>query len=102
MSADHFRCTSFVDPKQECERHAGLKRILPPVVSAKFRSKKTFNFKYGKVEIRAKLPKGDWIFPGMENYIFLLFYKSDWQFFLQKYIWNQPKIGIEDLKTWHI
>ncbi|XP_031637248.1 gram-negative bacteria-binding protein 1-like isoform X2 [Contarinia nasturtii] len=60
---DSKECTSFIDPKEECERHAGLKRILPPVVSAKFRSKKTFNFQYGKVEIRAKLPKGDWIFP---------------------------------------
>lgn len=38
--------------------------ILPPVVTAKFRSNKSFNFKYGKVEIRAKLPKGDWMFPG--------------------------------------
>lgn len=57
------RCTTLFDPKQECERQAGLKRILPPVVTAKLRSKKSFSFKYGRIEIRAKLPKGDWLFP---------------------------------------
>lgn len=62
---NNFSCTSFVDPKQECERQAGSKRILPPVVSARFRSKKSFSFKHGRVEIRAKMPKGDWIFPRM-------------------------------------
>lgn len=75
-------CTSLVDPVQECQRQAGLKRILPPVVTAKIRSKKSFSFKYGRVEIRAKLPKGDWIFPrkpvlhhSLEAfYIFFLFF----------------------------
>lgn len=69
---DSRDCTSFIDPKQECERQAGLKRILPPVVSAKFRSKKTFNFKYGRIEIRAKLPKGDWLFPRMKIVAFAI------------------------------
>lgn len=58
-----YRCSSMLDPKQECERQAGSKKILPPVVTAKFRSMKSFNFKFGRVEIRAKFPKGDWIFP---------------------------------------
>lgn len=55
----------MIDPIQECERQAGLKRVLPPIVTAKFRSKKSFSFKYGRVEIRARLPKGDWLFPRM-------------------------------------
>lgn len=58
-----YRCTPLVDPIQECQRHAGLKRILPPLVTTKIRSKKSFSFKFGRVEIRAKLPKGDWLFP---------------------------------------
>lgn len=37
--------------------------ILPPVVSGKVRSKNSFRFRYGTVEVRAKLPKGDWLFP---------------------------------------
>lgn len=51
------------DYEQECQRKAEFARILPPVVSTKLTTKKTFSFKYGKVEIRAKLPKGDWMFP---------------------------------------
>lgn len=35
--------------------------LLPPVKSAKIVS--TTSFKYGKIEIRAQLPRGDWIFP---------------------------------------
>lgn len=49
---------------QACRRQAESFRILPPIVSSRLRSKPSFSFKYGKVEIRAKLPKGDWIFPG--------------------------------------
>nr|XP_023017872.1 beta-1,3-glucan-binding protein-like isoform X1 [Leptinotarsa decemlineata] len=37
--------------------------LLPPVVSAQITTKQKFAFKYGKIEIRAKLPKGDWIYP---------------------------------------
>lgn len=48
---------------QACVRRAELFRILPPIVSSRLQTKSTFSFKYGKVEIRAKLPKGDWIFP---------------------------------------
>ena len=35
---------------------------LPPIMSGKIKSKKTITF--GKVEVRAKIPKGDWIWPG--------------------------------------
>ncbi|KAJ8930601.1 hypothetical protein NQ314_016571 [Rhamnusium bicolor] len=42
-----------------------MKRDLfcPPVISSQISTKNKFSFKYGKVEIRAKLPKGDWIYP---------------------------------------
>lgn len=35
--------------------------LLPPVKSARITSK--ISFKYGKIEIKAKLPSGDWLFP---------------------------------------
>lgn len=35
--------------------------IPPPVIAGRVKSK--FRFKYGKIEIRAQLPRGDWIFP---------------------------------------
>jgi len=52
-------CTS-TDP-QECTYTHQRAFLLPPVDSAKVRTR--FSFKYGKVEIRAKLPTGDWIVP---------------------------------------
>lgn len=61
------RCTGIHNVQQECHRTASFFSILPPVVSAKFRTSKSFNFKYGKIEVRAKLPKGDWMFPGTTN-----------------------------------
>ncbi|XP_059608136.1 beta-1,3-glucan-binding protein [Phlebotomus argentipes] len=39
--------------------------ILPPIISSRINTKSQFHFLYGKVEIRAKLPSGDWIFPEM-------------------------------------
>ncbi|XP_055371888.1 beta-1,3-glucan-binding protein-like [Condylostylus longicornis] len=57
------RCTSTIDIDVTCKREAEFSRILPPIVSAKLRTKHFFSFRYGQVDIRAKLPIGDWIFP---------------------------------------
>lgn len=57
------KCTGIVDPERECKRQAGLFRILPPIVSGRINTKDSFSFRYGKIEVRAKLPKGDWLFP---------------------------------------
>ncbi|XP_046660248.1 beta-1,3-glucan-binding protein [Homalodisca vitripennis] len=46
-----------------CSARAVSYLILPPVISARLTTKKTFSFLYGTVEIKAKLPKGDWIVP---------------------------------------
>lgn len=48
---------------EECFREAKTFSILPPVQSARLITKDSFAFKYGKVEVRAKLPAGDWITP---------------------------------------
>ncbi|XP_050090855.1 beta-1,3-glucan-binding protein 2 [Anopheles aquasalis] len=66
-------CTSPTNNPYECQRKAERATILPPVMSAKLSTKNYFRFRYGRVEIRAKLPKGDWIFPQLllqpfENY----------------------------------
>ncbi|CAH0730011.1 unnamed protein product, partial [Brenthis ino] len=68
-------CTTI---SSKCRAEAWGASILPPIISGKLTSK-TFSFKYGIVEVRAKLPKGDWLFPdillepllkkyGMSNY----------------------------------
>ncbi|KAK9694456.1 hypothetical protein QE152_g33533 [Popillia japonica] len=52
-------CTSFVEDQCFYQQVSGY--ILPPVKSARISSK--FSFTYGKIEIKAKLPVGDWIYP---------------------------------------
>jgi len=39
--------------------------IVNPIQSARIRTVNSFSFKYGKVEINAKLPLGDWIWPDL-------------------------------------
>lgn len=49
-----------------CSRNvAGSGNYLNPIQSARLRSVNSFNFKYGRAEIKAKLPKGDWIWPAI-------------------------------------
>lgn len=38
---------------------------LPPLVSSQFSSKQSFAFKYGRVEVRAKMPKSKYLVPQM-------------------------------------
>jgi len=55
-------CTG-VSAKEECQKQADGWFILPSVASGKITTKDSFSFKYGKIDIRAKLPKGNWIYP---------------------------------------
>jgi len=36
-----------------------------PIRSARIRTVNSFSFKYGRVEVKAKLPRGDWIWPAI-------------------------------------
>ncbi|KAL5291468.1 GNBPA1 family protein [Megaselia abdita] len=56
-------CTATEDRYKSCKRTAGGFTILPPIVSAKIQTRNFFSFKYGRVVVRAMVPKGDWIFP---------------------------------------
>uniref|UniRef100_A0A6P7GA73 Beta-1,3-glucan-binding protein-like n=1 Tax=Diabrotica virgifera virgifera TaxID=50390 RepID=A0A6P7GA73_DIAVI len=47
----------------DCKRKYDAGFILPPIASAQLTTKNKVAFKYGKIEVRAKLPKGDWIYP---------------------------------------
>lgn len=49
-----------------CQRAGGGGgNVLNPIQSARLRLSRSFSFRYGRVEIRAKLPKGDWIWPAL-------------------------------------
>jgi len=46
-----------------CERTASSGNVLNPVISARLFS--SFSFTYGRVEVRAKLPVGNWLWPAI-------------------------------------
>jgi beta-glucanase (GH16 family) len=56
-------CTGYM--LKGCERTGTRANILNPIQSARLRTVNSFNFKYGRVEVRAQLPKGDWIWPAI-------------------------------------
>lgn len=47
----------------ECKRAAHNVYIVPPFITPQFSTKDSFKFRYGKVEIKAKLPSEKWVFP---------------------------------------
>ncbi|XP_037934118.1 gram-negative bacteria-binding protein 1-like [Teleopsis dalmanni] len=59
------RCTGYKNSELECKRvaHGIAATVLPPVISARMNTRQSFSFMYGRVEIRAKLPQGDWLLP---------------------------------------
>jgi len=48
-----------------CVLSAGGDYIVNPVQSAKLISEGQFSFRYGTVEFRAQMPKGDWLWPAV-------------------------------------
>jgi beta-glucanase (GH16 family) len=49
-----------------CERNGPAQgHVVNPIRSARLRTVNSFNFKYGRVEVKAKLPKGDWLWPAI-------------------------------------
>ena len=49
-----------------CERNAAASgNVNNPVKSARLRTAGKFSFNQGKVEVRAQIPKGDWIWPAI-------------------------------------
>ncbi|KAI8848447.1 concanavalin A-like lectin/glucanase domain-containing protein [Chytridium lagenaria] len=60
---DGNTCTDNAD--NGCIRHSDGTYIINPIRSALLRSVDSFSFRYGKVEVVAQLPKGDWIWPAI-------------------------------------
>ncbi|KAJ3333561.1 hypothetical protein HDU91_002895, partial [Kappamyces sp. JEL0680] len=48
-----------------CQRSSNGVNILNPIQSALLRTKNSASIKYGKIEVRAKLPIGDWLWPAI-------------------------------------
>ncbi|XP_037931202.1 gram-negative bacteria-binding protein 3-like [Teleopsis dalmanni] len=58
------RCTGLLN-SEECVKEAKQSPLvfIPPYVSAQLSTMNSFSFKYGRVEIRAKLPQAEWVIP---------------------------------------
>ncbi len=56
------RCTR--DDNAGCYKVGQSDAIINPIASARLRSYNCFSFRYGRVEVRAKMPVGDWMWPG--------------------------------------
>lgn len=48
-----------------CERQGSPTNIINPIRSARLRTYESFSFKYGRVEINARTPSGDWLWPAL-------------------------------------
>lgn len=59
------RCTGIIGTTQ-CSRDASGPQILPPIITAKVTTKSSFSFKYGRIEVSAKMPQGDWLVPEIQ------------------------------------
>lgn len=60
-------CTSdrYVDCVAATNTTAGNSTIVPPTKSGRINTKKGASIKYGRVEVTARLPKGDWLWPAI-------------------------------------
>nr|XP_034831536.1 uncharacterized protein LOC117988493 [Maniola hyperantus] len=58
-------CTGMIGTR-ECYRDAFVDDILPPIITAKLSTKKSFSFKYGRIEIGARMPLGNWLVPELQ------------------------------------
>jgi beta-glucanase (GH16 family) len=48
-----------------CSRQANYPHIHSPIVSQRLRTKGAFSFRYGRVEVKARMPSGDWTWPAI-------------------------------------
>ncbi|XP_013408261.1 beta-1,3-glucan-binding protein [Lingula anatina] len=48
-----------------CERHGNANNYINPIQSGRLRTAHSFDFRYGRVELEAKMPTGDWIWPAI-------------------------------------
>jgi beta-glucanase (GH16 family) len=58
-------CTSANYTVCSVVSNASTGAVVPPVMSARLSTKGSASIKYGRVEVRAKIPRGDWIWPSI-------------------------------------
>lgn len=62
-------CTGTTD--QECavfsSNQTGNYSVLPPIRSARLTTRLSHSIRYGKIEVKARMPTGDWIWPASKS-----------------------------------
>ncbi|KAK9366564.1 concanavalin A-like lectin/glucanase domain-containing protein [Lipomyces kononenkoae] len=58
-------CTSTADTDCTISSNQTLGNMIPPIMSARLLTRNFANIRYGKVEVTAKLPQGDWLWPAI-------------------------------------
>ena len=58
-------CTSKKDVECAIQSNSTKGDLIPPVRSARLTTKGKKSIRYGRVEVVAKLPKGDWLWPAI-------------------------------------
>ncbi|EPE08092.1 beta- -glucan-binding protein [Ophiostoma piceae UAMH 11346] len=57
--------TAFTDCVAATNTSAGNSSVVPPTRSGRINTKKFASIKYGRVEVTARMPKGDWLWPAI-------------------------------------
>ncbi|TPX38469.1 hypothetical protein SeLEV6574_g07771 [Synchytrium endobioticum] len=58
--------TACTDARNDgCHRKADGNHYINPIRSGNINTKQTLHIKYGQIEVEAKLPKGDWLWPAI-------------------------------------
>ncbi|CAH1789420.1 unnamed protein product [Owenia fusiformis] len=71
LVAQYGKCTQ--QDNDGCVRN-GRQKMIAPIMSARIRTMERFAFKYGRLEVEAKMPSGDWMWPA----IWML--PEDWEY----------------------
>jgi hypothetical protein len=60
-------CTTLKSNASACSASSSNKTgaTIPPVMSARLSTQGSYSIRYGKVEVVAKLPRGDWLWPAI-------------------------------------
>ncbi|XP_011643360.1 beta-1,3-glucan-binding protein-like [Pogonomyrmex barbatus] len=87
-------CTGNIG-SHDCLRQGFGASILPPVISGRINTKEKFEFLFGRIEVRAKLPHGDWVYP----VITLESREKTWDRGLHNEIRIASSVGNEELRT---
>lgn len=64
--------TCTMEENGGCYR-TGATNNIPPTMSARLRTYQRFSYTFGRAVVRAKMPVGDWTWPGRIQHVFSIF-----------------------------